>query len=219
MRPTRIVALRRAALAGAVGGAATAAGAIVVQAVVQPRTTVPDDRWSYPWSSAALVPMSLLWASLHVLVFLGVLGFAASGIAGSTRTARMGLGLALGGTALLFVGELASIPVRDQHVDNTGAVVVGVIFAVATVLMAVGFLAAGISTIRAGLWRDWRRFTPMSVGVASCVVVALTSTGALATGIALYGLSLLVLGVALYTKPVTELEPDSVMLAAPRPAA
>src|SRR5215468_6322077 len=151
MRPSRIAALRGAALAGALGAAATAAGAIVVQAVVQPRTTVPDDRWSYPWSSAALVPMSLLWASLHVLVFVGVLGFAASGFAGSTRTARAGLGLALGGIALLFVGELASIPVRDQHVDDTGAVVVGAIFAAATVLMAAGFLAAGVSTIRARL--------------------------------------------------------------------
>jgi hypothetical protein len=213
MKPSRIASLRRAALAGVVGAAATAAGAIVVQAVVQPGTTVPDDRWSYPLSSAALVPMSILWASLHVLVFVGVLGFASSGIAGRTRTARVGLWLALGGTALLFVAELASIPIRSEHVDDTGAVVVGGIFAAASVLMAVGFLATGVSTIRARLWRDWRRFTPLGVGIASCVVVALGSTHALPTGIALYSLSLLALGIALYTKPLAELDADSAMRA------
>jgi hypothetical protein len=157
--------------------------------------------------------MSILWASLHVLVFVGVLGFARSGLAGGGRTARVGLPLALAGTALLFVGELASIPVRHQNVDDAGALVVGGIFAAATALTAAGFLAAGIATARARLWHDWRRFTPLSVGIAACAVFALTTTNALPTGIALYGVALVALGIALYSKPVVESEPHSVVLA------
>ena len=83
---------------------------------IQPATTVPDDRWSYPWSSAALVPVSLLYTALHVLVFLGLLGFARSGVTGTGRGARLGPALALAGTAVLGAGELASIPIRhDLH--------------------------------------------------------------------------------------------------------
>ena len=51
-------------MAGLVGAAATAFSGIVVQAAIQPATNVPDDRWSYPWSSAALVPVSLVYIAL-----------------------------------------------------------------------------------------------------------------------------------------------------------
>jgi hypothetical protein len=162
MANANIDSLRRAAIAGSVGATATAIGGLVVQAIIQPSTTVSDERWSYPWSSSSLIPISILWASLHVLVFVGVLGFARSGLAGKSRSARVGLTLALAGTALLFVGELASIVVRDQQVDDTGAEIVGAIFAIAILLSAVGFLSA----------------------------------------VAVYGLCLLALGVALYTQPV-----------------
>jgi hypothetical protein len=118
------------------------------------------------------VPISLLWASLHVLVFLGLLGFARSGLAGTSRSARLGPQLILAGTALL--------------------------------LTAVGFLAAGIATVRSRLWRGWRRFTPLSAGIAACALLSMNSTKALPAGVALYGLCLLVLGIALYTQPAPE---------------
>jgi hypothetical protein len=215
----KIQRCRRAAIAGIVGAAATALGAIVVQAVVIPTTSVPDARWSYPWSSQALVPVSILWASLHVLVFVGVLGFARSGLAGTSRTARIGLALALGGTALLFIGELASIPIRDQQVDDTGAVIVGGIFGAAIVLTAVGFLSAGIATVRARLWSDWRRFTPLGVGIAACPLLGLNGSDALPAGIALYGLSLVALGLALYTKPVAYRQAEKILPTAQEQAA
>ena len=67
--------LRTAGISCIVGAAATTLGGVVVQGIVQPVTTVSDHRWRYPWSSGALVPISLLWASLHLLVFVGLLGF------------------------------------------------------------------------------------------------------------------------------------------------
>jgi hypothetical protein len=212
MATSKIDSLRAAALSLIVGAAATAAGGIVVQAIVQPATHVAHDRWSYPWSSSALIPLSLLWASLHVFVFYGLLGLARSGLAGTSRSARLGTALALAGTALLFVGELASIPIRNEHTDDTGATIVGALFAVAIVLTAVGFLSAGISTLRTWLWRDWRRFTPLSVGITACALLGLNSTHALAAGVALYGLCLIALGIAMYTE--TSPAADTSMLAA-----
>ena len=203
--------LRTAGISCIVGATATTLGGIVVQGIVQPATTVSDHRWSYPWSSGALVPISILWAFLHVLVFVGVLGFARSGVAGHSRSARLGTGLALAGTALLFVGELASIPIRDQHTDDTGAVIVGGIFAVAVLLTAVGFLAAGVAALRARLWQSWRRFTPLAAGIVSGALVGVNVTKALPTGVAIYGLCLLALGVALYTQPTPESEARPVL--------
>ena len=203
--------LRTAGISCIVGAAATTLGGIVVQGIVQPATTVPGHRWSYPWSSGALVPVSILWASLHVLVFVGLLGFARSGVAGHTRSARLGTTLTLVGTALLFVGEIASILIRDQRTDDTGAVIVGAIFALAILLTAVGFLAAGIATVRARLWQGWRRFTPLTAGIVTFTLLGLNVTKALPTGVAIYGLCLLALGVALYTRPTPEAEERPVL--------
>jgi hypothetical protein len=141
---------------------------------------------------------------LHVLVFIGVLGFARSRLAGAGRGARVSLVLALAGTALLFVGELASIAVRNQRVDDTGAQIVGAVFGVAILLTAAGFLAAGIATLRARLWRGWRRYTPLSVGIWTTALLVLNMTKALPTGVAVYGLWLLAFGIALYTQPAPE---------------
>ena len=203
--------LRTAGISCIVGAAATTLGGIVVQGIVQPATTVPDHRWSYPWSSGALVPVSILWASLHVLVFVGLLGFARSGVAGHTRSARLGTTLTLVGTALLFVGEIASILIRGQRTDDTGAVIVGAIFALAILLTAVGFLAAGIATVRARLWQGWRRFTPLTAGIVTFALLGVNVTKALPTGVAIYGLCLLALGVALYTRPTPEAEERPVL--------
>jgi hypothetical protein len=155
---------------------------------------------------------------LHVLVFVGVLGFARSGVAGHSRSARLGTALALVGTALLFVGEMASIAIRDQRTDDTGAVIVGGIFALAILLTAVGFLAAGIATVRARLWQGWRRFTPLTAGIVTFALLGLNATKALPTGVAIYGLCLLALGVALYTQPTPESEKRPVLAVQEQPA-
>jgi len=197
--------VRYGAIAGIVGGAATAGSGLVIQAVVQPASTVSDEMWSYPWSSDALVPVSLLFACFHLLVFFGVLGFARSGLAGTSRIAWVGTLLALVGTALFFVGELASIPISDQRMDDPGPMMVGGIFGSGVLLTAVGLLLAGLATLRAGRWRDWRRFVPMAAGIWTTVLVGVSFTKALPAGVGIYGLCILVLGFALYTQPTPAL--------------
>lgn len=120
--------IRHLAMAGIIGGAATALFGLVVQAVVQPVSTVSDEMWRYPWPSDTFVPVTLLFAGFHLLVFLGVLGFARSGLAGPGRSARVGSVLAMVGTAEFFMAELASIPINDQRMDAPGPMIVGGIF-------------------------------------------------------------------------------------------
>jgi hypothetical protein len=194
-------ALRRARLHGAVGGALTVLSGVVVQGFVQPASDVSDEMWSYPWSSTALVPVSLLYALFYALIFAGILGFARSGVAGAGRGARVGTVLALTGTAMLFAAELLSAPVADGRVDDGCSVLVTVCFALGTLVSAFGFIVAGVTTVRAGRWEGWRRFVPLATGIWLAVLNALAPTPALASGTAVYGLLVTALGVALYTRP------------------
>jgi hypothetical protein len=194
-------ALRRAGVIGTVGGALTAGFGLLVVAVVRPASDVPDDRWSAPWSSTALVPVSIVYAALHLLVLVGVLGVARSGVAGTGRATRTGTAVATAGLVAFAVAELASIPVRDRRLDDTGAVVVGTLFGVATVLTAVGMLVLGVATVRAHRWHGWRRAVPLATGVWLLVLSVLAMTPALAAGVTVYGLLAAALGVALVTRP------------------
>jgi hypothetical protein len=192
---------RRAGALGTVGGGLTAASGLLVVAVLQPTTDVPDDRWSYPWSSTALVPVSVAYAVLHLLVLVGLVGFLRTGVAGEGRSTRAGAALALTGLVLFTAAELASIPVRAQQLDDTGAVVVGSLFGAATVLTAVGMIVLGMDTLRARSWHGWRRTVPLATGIWLLVVAALAVTPALAAGVAVYGLLAAALGIAVVTEP------------------
>jgi len=201
MRIPEPSSIRRAGLLGAVGGALTVISGAVVQGIVQPASDVSDEMWSYPWSSDAYVPVSLVLAALYVLAFAGVLGFARSGVAGPGRSARVGTVVALTGTAVLFAAQLLSIPIADQRLDDTGAGLVGACFGLGSLLSAIGFIVAGIATVRVRRWDGWRRYVPLATGISFVALVGLAVTPALAVAVALYGMCLTALGVALWTQP------------------
>ncbi|MET8763774.1 hypothetical protein [Lentzea sp. NPDC004782] len=182
------------ALSAIAGGTATVASAALVLAV-QP--SVPDTMWSYPWSAGTFVLVCLAYAVFHVLVLVGVLGFARSGAAGTGRAARAGGGLAVAGTAVLLAAELASIPFRAEPLSATGPSVVGAVFGLGTLLTAAGFLMTGVTTLRAGVWRGWRRYVPLVTGVWTALLVGLAATAGIAFGVGVYGLCVLMLGVAM----------------------
>lgn len=168
---------------------------------VQASTSVSEDVWSYPWTSEMFVAISVLWAVSHVLVLVGLLGLRRSGLAGSSRLAGVGLGIAVIGTTLLLAGELAGIPVRDADADSGGVAVVGALFGFGTLLSAIGLLAAARATLQARLWRGWRRFTPLAAGLWAVVLIGLPATAVLSAGVGIFGLCFLSLGIALYTQP------------------
>lgn len=193
--------IRRAAAVGIAGALITAVGGAVVQLVVQPSTTVSDEMWSYPLSSDALVPISLLWAVAHVLVAVGILGVRRSGVVGASRAGQGGLSVALIGTALLFGGELGSIPISDARVEDSSAMMVGAFFGFGTLLSAVGFLLAGKAALSAGTWHGWRRYALLVTGIWTTALLGLSFTKALPGSVAIYGLCLLAMCWALYTQP------------------
>lgn len=200
MPTSRSDAVRRAAVALVAGALITAIGGAVGQ-IVRSSTSVSDDLWRYPWSSDVFLPVTLLWAVAHVLVAVGLLGLRRSGVAGDSGAARNGIAIAIAGTALLLVGEIASLPIADDPVDATAPAIVGAVFGLGTLLSAIGLLLTGKATIAARRWQDWRRFTPIVAGAWTLVLVGIAFTKGLQTGVAIYGLCLLALGIALYSRP------------------
>jgi hypothetical protein len=199
-------------------GAATAIAGAVLLFGLQPATDLSDDMWRYPWSSsAAFVAFSIFSAAIHGLVVTGLVAFGRSGAAGRSRAATSGVALAIAGTALLLVGELASIPIRDADVDDTGAMIVGAIFGVASIASTVGFLLAGRATLRAGVWHGWRRFTPLATGLWLVVLtpLGLAAPTLLHGGVGVYGLCLLAMAIALHTEPTPAVDSDPVAAGIP----
>jgi hypothetical protein len=195
---------RQAALAFIVAAAATAVAGAVLFLILQPSTDLSDDMWRYPWeSSGAFVAFTIFSTVLHALVIVGLRAFGRSGVAGRSRAARSGLVLVLVGTALLLVGELASIPVRDGLNDDTSVGIVGAIFGFGGMASTIGFLLAGWATLRAEAWHGWRRFTPLATGLwmTAMTFIGIAAPKSLHGMVGVYGLCLLAIAVALYTQP------------------
>lgn len=203
--------IRGGVVAFVAGAALTALSGALVQSVVMPASDVSDERWSYPWTTGAFVPISLAYLVFHLLVAVGLVAFGRSGVAGTSRAARAGVRLAVAGTLLLAAGEVASIPIRDALVDDTSAVVVGAVYGVGSLVSAIGLLLAGKATLSAGRWHDWRRYTPLVAGLWTTALVGIAATDALPAGVAVYGACLLAMALALRT----ELDPASAPAAEP----
>lgn len=200
-RPESDSIRQRAALFMVAGAATAAAGALLFFGL-QPVTDLSDEMWRYPWESGgAFVAFSFVSAFLHVLVALGIVAFGRSGAGGRSRAATTGVGLTVAGTALLLVGELLSIPIRDAQVADTSVTIVGAVFGVGGTLSLIGFLVLGWATLRAGVWSGWRRFTPLATGVWLIVMMIFGASTVLHGMVGVYGLCLLAMAVALYTQP------------------
>lgn len=186
---------RSAGVVGAVGAGASTVAAGVVATIVVPASTVPTDRWSFPWSAAALVPVSLLYAVFHVLVLVGLLGLARG------RVGRVGARIAVAGTAVLTVAELASIPFAAQRMDEVGPGLVAATFGLGTVVSAAGFVTGGVAIVRARRWAGWRRYVLLVTGIWTAVMLGLVATPALPVAVGVYGLLLTGVFVGLATAP------------------
>jgi hypothetical protein len=195
MRPTQ-----KAAIALIAGAIIHAAGGIVGQ-VVQASTQVSDDMFSYPWTSAELVAVSLVEAVAFGLGLVGLAALRASGVAGPTRAARIGLGVALAGSALFVVAELASIAVRDQYLDEGAAGAVVGVFGLATLLLGAGLAAAGVAARRARLWESWRPTALLACGLWTLAMLGIVLTPLMPLGVTVMGLLQAAIGAGLLTRP------------------
>jgi hypothetical protein len=188
-------------------GRACAAGAIAMVVLaattqwVQSDTDISTHQLSYPWWSEGAVFFYLATAAATALLALGIVGLARRGVTGESRSGAAGVWVALAGTLLILAGDLATIPLRHERIEQGWPKAVLALFGTGTVLTAIGFLLAGAAILRAGIWQDWRRFAPLAIGVCAVALVPIQFTGVLALGIGVYSLAFLALGVALAGRP------------------
>jgi hypothetical protein len=195
MRPTQKAAA--ALIAGAI--IHTACG--IVGQFAQAWTTVSDDMFSYPLTSAELVAVSLAEALAFGLGLVGLAALLTSGVAGPTRAARTGLGVALAGSVLFVSAELASITLRDDLVDDGAAGAVGFVFGLATLLLGAGLVAAGVAARRAGLWEGWRPTALLACGLWTLAMLGIVLTPVMGLGVTVMGLLQAAIGTGLVTRP------------------
>lgn len=182
-----------------VGALLTIAGA-VLSAIVQGSTSLPDDLVRYPFSHDAFVPFTVFAAACHLLMLVGVIYLARGGLAGASRTGRLGLGGVIAGCALLFVSEWAQLPFADQYTSNTGPSIVDGGFGAATLLLAGGMIAVGVANLRRSSLSSWRQYAPLICGLLSLIVIPIQFTTALWVGITVLCLGYVLLGVAVISE-------------------
>jgi len=195
MRPTQkaAIALIAAAIIHAVAGG--------VGQVVQASTLVSEDMFSYPWTSAESVAVSLAEALAFGLGLIGFAALRASGVAGPTRAARTGLGVAVAGSVLFVVAQLASIAVRDQYVDDGAAGAVGGLFGLATLLLGAGLAAAGVAARRSRRWESWRPTALLACGLWTLAMLGIVLTPLMPLGVTVMGVLQAAIGTGLLTRP------------------
>jgi len=165
-------------------------------------TTVPDDTWRFPWSPTAFIVTTLIWATTQAAIVPALLVWQRSGAAGSGLNARWGLRLVIVGSVIGVVAHLASLPFVDAKFEDIAAL--GAVFGIGALLATVGFLMAGVGTVRTHRWTGVFRWTPLGIGTVGVALMFLQFTPLLPTGVGLYYLGFVPLGLAVAGHARTE---------------
>jgi hypothetical protein len=183
---TNILIPRKVRTAGvlcAVGGAGWLANALLGAAISRP-------------NSAAFVITEVLWTIIQVLLLIGVIGLALSGVV-SGWSGGIALGLALLGRVDFVLAEIHSLVLgEDSFLLPLGALIT-----------AVGMTLVGIAVLRGRRWGGWQRFTPLIVGVYPFVVmfpIIFIAGEPSMLAIAGWGLTWCLLGYAMWLSAVEE---------------
>jgi hypothetical protein len=151
-----------------VAGAALGAASGLYTGFVSPQ--VGTDRYSYPYATTGYVASQLVFALNHVMLLAGVIALARVAPAAG-RSWRAGIRMTVAGLVLLTACELWGLAYVNVANAATGPGVLGAAYGVATLLIGVGLIVAGIAVVRAGQWPGWRRPTLLIGGIAVFAVV------------------------------------------------
>jgi hypothetical protein len=202
--------IRKAGLLCLVGSVIGVLGGIVM-AFIPP--TVSPDVYSYPFSPAGHLVAQFVFMSNHVLLLVGILGLARSGVAGNGVLGRLGLWISVVGMAALTVCEVGAMTLATSPYPGPGTGFMDMAYGVASILIGVGLTLAGVAVARRGEWTGWRRFVTLICGVAVFVIVIPGVFGPFLAGrmvLVVWMLMFAALGWALYTRarvPVVEPAP------------
>jgi len=179
---------------------------------------VSPDLYSYPFTPAGFLVAQFVFMANHVLLLVGILGLARSGVAGGGLLGRVGLWISVAGMAALALCEVGAMTLATSPYPSPGTGFMDVAYGVASILIGVGLTLAGLAVVGAGEWAGWRRFVTLVCGVAVFVIVIPGVFGPFLAGrmaLVVWMLMFSALGWALYTQtrvPVVEPEPTAAEL-------
>jgi hypothetical protein len=102
-------------------------------------------------SGAAFAISEVFWIGIHLLLLIGVVGLALSGVAPGWF-GGIALGIALLGRVDFVLAEIHSLSIGD---DTSFLLPLGAL------ITAVGMTLVGIAVLRANRWGGWQRFMPL----------------------------------------------------------
>lgn len=140
------------------GGLGVASG--VFLAVVPP--AVGDDRYSYPLTTVGFVLIQCWFVLQHLGLAAGLVGLRRSAAAGARR---VGVTAAIVGMGLLTATELAAIGAARSTYPGPGTDLLDALYGISSIMIGAGLVGAGVAVLRAGIWRGWRRWVPLALGV------------------------------------------------------
>jgi hypothetical protein len=191
--------VRIGGMAGLAAGIVGAAVAIVVHFTTP---VVPPTETSYPLGPGAFIWVELVLTLVRLGILAAIVALSASRVAGRSRAARIGLALALLGFTVHVLVEFGYVFAATTDDSSPLPFTLAVLFGLSTLLAAVGLILAGLGVLHAGLWKGWRRYLPLVVGVGTLLVVPLLLIDGTDTWtMTLWCLLIAALGYALATRP------------------
>lgn len=141
----------------------------ILSAVYPP--AVSAVQWSYPYPASLMLVVSILLAVTHLLTLAGFVGVRLAAPHRGHRLATVGLWIAIAGFALLAVSELASGAVGAMSTTSPMVILVSSAFGVASLLIALGCIVAGMIIAGAVVWRGLGRWMVLGSGLILLVLV------------------------------------------------
>lgn len=175
----------------------------ILASVYRGVSTVSDKRLNFPFAGSLATATSLTWGLSQALFIVTLLAFVRSGAVGASRAGRIGARLALLGGVLLVAAHTVSLVFRDAHLDDPAGIAAIILFSVATLLTALGFILAGVAVLRARRWTSWRRYSVVALGIWVLCMLPLQFTPLLPVAVAFYAAVIAAFSVALLAEPET----------------
>ena len=181
----------------------------LVTAFIPP--AVSSDWYSYPYTPTGFLVAQLVFILNHVLLLFGILGLARSGAAGTGLLGRVGLWISVLGMATLTLCEVGAMTLATSPFLSPRTNLMDMLYGVASILIGLGLVLAGVAVVRASKWDGWHRFVGLICGASVFVIVIPGVFGPFLAGrlaITVWMLTFAVLGWVLYTRArISKVEP------------
>lgn len=147
---------------------------------------VPDDRYSYPFTSAGFITAQASFFFQHLPLIIAVASMAQLPAVRVSRTARIGMVAAAIGLVVLTLNELVTMVAYDSAADSEIATTVNNLYGPPVILIGAGLVAAGVALLHRGsdAWAGapWIPTVILSLGVYVFVVLTPAITGSFTAG-------------------------------------